>query len=128
MIRSVAPLISLRLIPKVISRLTPIVALEGSEHDGSFPALTGMNSHDLMKRHGSLAAAPRRAARRDHLPVLWRLSGLTGGGRRRYRDRELGENRRETGVVLLLSLGAGQIVRALADRGVPDGQVRLRVE
>ena len=53
----VAPLVPLRLIPKVISRLTPIVALEGSEHMVLVPALTGMNSHDLMKRHGSLAAA-----------------------------------------------------------------------
>jgi toxin CcdB len=55
----VAPLVPLRLIPKVISRLTPIVALEGSEHLVLVPALTGMNSHDLTKRHGSLAAARR---------------------------------------------------------------------
>jgi toxin CcdB len=53
----VAPLVPLRLIPKVISRLTPIVALEGSEHMVLVPALTGVNSRDLMKRHGSLAAA-----------------------------------------------------------------------
>jgi len=53
----VAPLVPLQLIPKVISRLTPIVALDGSEHMVLIPALTGMNSRDLTKRHGSLAAA-----------------------------------------------------------------------
>jgi len=53
----VAPLVPLRLIPKVVSRLTPIVALDGSEHMVLVPALTGMNSRDLMKRDGSLASA-----------------------------------------------------------------------
>jgi toxin CcdB len=53
----VAPLVPLQLIPKVVSRLTPIVALDGSEHMVLVPALTGVHSRDLMKRHGSLAAA-----------------------------------------------------------------------
>ncbi len=55
----VAPLVPLGLIPKVISRLIPIVALDGSEHMVLVPALAGMNSRDLLKRHGSLVAARR---------------------------------------------------------------------
>jgi toxin CcdB len=53
----VAPLVPLLLIPKVVSRLTPIVALDGSEHMVLVPALTGVRTRDLMKRRGSLAAA-----------------------------------------------------------------------
>jgi toxin CcdB len=53
----VAPLVPLRSIPKVISRLTPIVALDGSEHMVLVPALTGVHFRDLKERHASLASA-----------------------------------------------------------------------
>jgi toxin CcdB len=53
----VAPLVPLQAIPKVISRLTPIVALDGSEHMVLVPALISVRSRDLMKRHASLASA-----------------------------------------------------------------------
>jgi toxin CcdB len=53
----VAPLVPLSLIPDVISRLTPIVSLEGSEHMVLVPALSGVQSRDLGKRNCSIAAA-----------------------------------------------------------------------
>jgi len=53
----VAPVVPLRSIPKVISRLTPIVALDGAEHMVLVPALTGMSVRDLRERHASLASA-----------------------------------------------------------------------
>jgi toxin CcdB len=53
----VAPLVPLALIPKIISRLTPIVAVDGSEHMVLVPAMSGVRSRDLIKRHGSIAAA-----------------------------------------------------------------------
>jgi toxin CcdB len=53
----VAPVVPLRLIPKVISRLTPIVALDGSEHMVLVPALAGVRTRDLPERHGSIVAA-----------------------------------------------------------------------
>ncbi|MHB8475503.1 MAG: CcdB family protein [Steroidobacteraceae bacterium] len=53
----VAPLVPLDGIPKVISRLTPIVALDGAEHVVLIPALTGMPARDLKERAGSIAAA-----------------------------------------------------------------------
>jgi toxin CcdB len=53
----VAPLVPIGLIPKVISRLTPIVVLDGSEHMVLVPALMGMRLRDLTKRHASLASA-----------------------------------------------------------------------
>jgi toxin CcdB len=53
----VAPLVPVGSMPTVISRLTPIVALNGSEHMVLVPALTGMRFRDLMKRHASLASA-----------------------------------------------------------------------
>ena len=53
----VAPLVPLASLPKVISRLTPIVALDGSEHMVLVPALTGMSVRDLRERHASLAPA-----------------------------------------------------------------------
>jgi toxin CcdB len=53
----VAPVVPLRLIPKVISRLTPIVVLDGSEHMVLVPALAGMGFRDLRERHASLASA-----------------------------------------------------------------------
>jgi hypothetical protein len=43
------------LMPKVISRITPIVALDGTEHMVLVPALTGMRSRDLTERYGSVA-------------------------------------------------------------------------
>jgi toxin CcdB len=55
----VAPLVPIGSIPKVISRLTPIVALDGSEHLVLVPALMGMRLRDLTKRHASLASARR---------------------------------------------------------------------
>jgi toxin CcdB len=53
----VAPLVPLTLIPGVISRLTPIVSLEGSDHMILVPALSGVRSRDLGKPHSSIAAA-----------------------------------------------------------------------
>ena len=53
----VAPLVPLQLIPKVVSRLTPIVALDGTEHMVLVPALTGMRSRDLTERYCSVAAS-----------------------------------------------------------------------
>jgi toxin CcdB len=51
----VAPLVPVGS-PKVISRLTPIVALNGSEHMVLVPALTSMQFRDLLKPHASLAS------------------------------------------------------------------------
>jgi toxin CcdB len=53
----VAPLVPVERMPRVISRLTPIVAFEGAEHMILVPALTGMQSRDLKERSGSIAAA-----------------------------------------------------------------------
>src|SRR5258706_14980074 len=53
--RIVAPLVPFRLMPKVISRVTPIVALDGIEHMVLVPALTGMRSRDLKERYSSVA-------------------------------------------------------------------------
>jgi toxin CcdB len=53
----VAPVVPLRLIPKVVSRLTPIVVMDGSEHMVLVPALTGVRLRDLRERHASLASA-----------------------------------------------------------------------
>jgi toxin CcdB len=53
----VAPLVPQASMPNVISRMTPIVALEGSKHLVLVPALTGMRASDLKGRHGSLASA-----------------------------------------------------------------------
>ncbi len=51
----VAPLVPLQLLPKVVSRLTPIVALDGTEHMVLVPAMTGMRSRDLTERYCSVA-------------------------------------------------------------------------
>jgi toxin CcdB len=51
----VAPLVPLQLIPKVVSRLTPIVAFDGTEHMVLVPAMTGMRSRDLTERYCSVA-------------------------------------------------------------------------
>ena len=53
----VAPLVPIGLIPKLISRLTPIVTLDGVEHMVLVPALTGMRRRDLTTRHTSLVSA-----------------------------------------------------------------------
>jgi toxin CcdB len=53
----VAPLVPLELIPKVISRLTPIVVWDGVEHMVLVPALTGMRLRDLAVKRGSIASA-----------------------------------------------------------------------
>jgi toxin CcdB len=53
----VAPLVPFRLMPKVISRVTPVVVLDGVEHMVLVPALTGMRSRDLTEHHASLASA-----------------------------------------------------------------------
>jgi toxin CcdB len=50
----VAPLVPFELIPNVISRLTPIVAWDGSEHMVLIPALTGVRSRDLAVKRGSI--------------------------------------------------------------------------
>lgn len=52
----VAPLVPLGLMPKVISRLTPIVQWDGAEHLVLVPALTGVLSHELVERRGSIAS------------------------------------------------------------------------
>jgi toxin CcdB len=53
----VAPLVQLERIPNVISRLTPIVALDDVEHMVLIPALTGMPARDLKERSGTIAFA-----------------------------------------------------------------------
>ncbi len=53
----VAPVVPLRSITKVISRLTPIVTLDSAEHMVLVPALTSMSVRDLKERHASLASA-----------------------------------------------------------------------
>jgi toxin CcdB len=53
----VAPLVPRELMPTVISRLTPVVALEGAEHIVLVPALTGMQARDLKQSSGSIASA-----------------------------------------------------------------------
>ena len=53
----VAPLVPLPLIPKVISGLTPIVLLDGTDHMVLVPAVSGVRSRDLAERHSSIAAA-----------------------------------------------------------------------
>lgn len=52
-----APLVPLESIPKVLSRLTPIVTLNGSEHMVLVPALTGMRSRDLIQPQASIRSA-----------------------------------------------------------------------
>jgi toxin CcdB len=52
----VAPLVPLGLMPKVISRLTPIVVWAGAEYMVLVPALTGVRSRDLVERRGSIAS------------------------------------------------------------------------
>jgi toxin CcdB len=56
-VQIVAPLVPLRSMPKIISRLAPIVELDGSEHLVLVPALTGMRSRDLAECHASLVSA-----------------------------------------------------------------------
>jgi CcdB protein len=64
----VAPLVPSGSMPKVISRLTPHVSLDGSEHMVLVPALTGMRSRDLTKHYCSVASARRELlAAIDHL-------------------------------------------------------------
>jgi toxin CcdB len=53
----VAPVVPVKLIPKVVSRLTPIVSWDGSEHMVLVPALTGLGSRDLRERVVSLVSA-----------------------------------------------------------------------
>ena len=54
----VAPLVPVgSMMPKVISRLTPIVALDGADHLVLIPALTGLQARDLKERSASIAAA-----------------------------------------------------------------------
>jgi toxin CcdB len=64
----VAPLVPLGSMPKVTSRLTPRVSLDGSEHLVLVPALTGMRSRDLTKHHCSVASSRSELlAAIDHL-------------------------------------------------------------
>jgi toxin CcdB len=53
----VAPLIRSESMPKVVSRLTPRVSLDGTEHLVLVPALTGMRSSDLSKHYCSVASS-----------------------------------------------------------------------
>ncbi len=55
----VAPLVPMGAIPKVNSRLTPVVSLDGSEHLVLVPALTGVQARDLRESYGSIAGARR---------------------------------------------------------------------
>jgi len=53
----VAPLVPQESIPKVASRLTPVVSLGGAEHVVLVPALTGMRFRDLRERHCTVASS-----------------------------------------------------------------------
>jgi toxin CcdB len=53
----VAPMVPSRLMPNIVSRLTPTVTVDGSEHRVLVPALTGMRSRDLTERRCSIAAS-----------------------------------------------------------------------
>jgi hypothetical protein len=53
----VAPLVPVGSMPKVNSRLTPIVALDGVDHRVLIPALTGLQARDLKERCASIASA-----------------------------------------------------------------------
>jgi toxin CcdB len=53
----VAPIVPSRLMPNVVSKLTPTVAVDGSNHRVLVPALTGIRSRDLTERRGSIAAS-----------------------------------------------------------------------
>jgi hypothetical protein len=53
----VAPLVPLESMPKVVSRLTPRVSVDGSEHMVLVPALSGMRSRDLTKHLCSVASS-----------------------------------------------------------------------
>jgi toxin CcdB len=53
----VAPLVPMGSMPKVISRLTPIVALDGADHMVLIPALTGLQARDLKERFATIASA-----------------------------------------------------------------------
>jgi len=64
----VAPLVPLDAMPKVVSRLTPRVSVDGSEHMVLVPALTGMRSRDLTKHYCSVASSRSELlAAIDHL-------------------------------------------------------------
>ena len=53
----VAPLVPREAMPKIASRLTPIVVVQGSEYVALVPALTGMRSRDLVELSCSLVSA-----------------------------------------------------------------------
>jgi toxin CcdB len=53
----VAPLVPSQSMPKAVSRLTPIVVVNGAKHVVLVPALTGVRSRDLPERLGSIASA-----------------------------------------------------------------------
>jgi toxin CcdB len=53
----VAPLVPIGPMPKVISRLTPIVALDGADYAVLIPALAGLRASDLQERRASIASA-----------------------------------------------------------------------
>ena len=64
----VAPLVQREAMPKVVSRLTPIVVVEGSEYLAIVPALAGVRSRDLAELRASLASARSELlAAIDHL-------------------------------------------------------------
>jgi len=53
----VAPLVPRGRMPTIARRLTPIVLIDGSEYAVLVPAMAGMRSRDLAKRHDSVASA-----------------------------------------------------------------------
>jgi toxin CcdB len=53
----VAPLVPFESMPNTVSRLTPIVAFDGSKHMVLVPALTGMRSRDLTERRSSVVSS-----------------------------------------------------------------------
>jgi toxin CcdB len=53
----VAPLVPHESMSKIAGRLTPVVALNGSEHVVLVPAMTSVRSRDLAKRLGSVVSA-----------------------------------------------------------------------
>ena len=55
--QTVAPLVPLALLPNIVSRLTPIVAVDGTEHMVLVPAMSGLRSRELVRPHSSIAAA-----------------------------------------------------------------------
>ena len=52
----VAPVVPRQSLPEIAGRLTPIIALDGSDLVVLVPSLTGVRSQDLPARHSSAAS------------------------------------------------------------------------